>query len=105
MKAISQPAVITPNILFLILLAAAVVFIGAIGRKVPLFSNIRVDIILVVVLGMAICTQGGIGRVAATGEWWHPLSILGYLLDGNSCSYRMINRYCSLLRFLQGSKS
>ena len=28
------------------------------------------------------CTQGGIGRVAATGEWSHPLAIVGYILGG-----------------------
>jgi hypothetical protein len=31
---------------------------------------------------MAICTQGGIGRVAAIGAWSHPLSIVGYILGG-----------------------
>jgi hypothetical protein len=82
MKAISQPAVITPSIIALALLAAAVVFIGVIGKKVPLLSNVRVDIILLVIIGMAICTQGGIGRVAATGTWSHPLSIIGYVLGG-----------------------
>ena len=82
MKTIAQPAVVTPAIVGLALLAAAVVFIGVTGKKVPLLSNIRVDIILLVLIGMAICTQGGIGRVAATGEWAHPLSIIGYLLGG-----------------------
>ena len=82
MKTITQPAVITPAIIGLILLAAVVTFIGVTGKKVPLLSNIRVDIILLVVIGMAICTQGGIGRVAATGQWTHPLSIIGYLLGG-----------------------
>jgi hypothetical protein len=73
---------ITPAILGLALLAAVVVFIGATGKKVPVLSNVRVDIILLVVIGMAMCTQGGIGRVAATGQWSHPLSIVGYLLGG-----------------------
>jgi hypothetical protein len=82
MKTITQPAVITPTVLALALLAAAVVFIGATGRKVPVLSNVRVDIILVVILGMSICTQSGIGRIAATGEWSHPLSIVGYVLGG-----------------------
>jgi hypothetical protein len=82
MKAISQPAVITPSILILALLAAAVVFIGATGKRVPLLSNIRVDIVLLVIIGMTMCTQGGIGRVAATGQWSHPLSIIGYILGG-----------------------
>jgi hypothetical protein len=49
---------------------------------VPLLSNIRVDIILLVIIGMAMCTQGGIGRVAATGTWSHPLAIVGYILGG-----------------------
>jgi hypothetical protein len=80
MKPITQPAVITPTVLVLALLAAVVVFIGATGKKVPVLSNVRVDIILVVLLGMGICTQAGIGRIAATGEWSHPLSIVGYVL-------------------------
>src|SRR5512132_2198098 len=82
MKTIAQPAVITPSILLLALLAAVVVFIGATGKRVPLLSNIRMDIILLVIIGMTMCTQGGIGRVAATGQWSHPLSIIGYLLGG-----------------------
>lgn len=82
MKPISQPAVITPTIIGLALLFAAVVFIGATGKKVPVLSNVRVDIILLVIIGMTMCTQGGIGRVAATGQWSHPLSIIGYILGG-----------------------
>jgi hypothetical protein len=82
MKTITQPAVLTPTVLVLALLAAVVVFIGVTGRKVPVLSNVRVDIILLVILGMSICTQAGIGRIAATGEWSHPLSIVGYVLGG-----------------------
>ncbi|HET9908966.1 MAG TPA: hypothetical protein VFQ23_20115 [Anaerolineales bacterium] len=82
MKTIAQPAVITPGILILAVFFAAVFFIGATGRKVPVLSNVRLDIVLLVILGMAICTQGGIGRVAATGQWAHPLSIIGYVLGG-----------------------
>lgn len=82
MKTISQPSVITPPILLLALLFIAITFIGVTGKKVPLLSNVRVDIILLVLLGMAICTQGGIGRIAATGQWSHPQAILGYILGG-----------------------
>jgi hypothetical protein len=82
LKIVSQPAVITPSIIGLALLAAVVVFIGVTGKKVPLLSNVRVDIILLVIIGMAMCTQGGIGRIAATGQWSHPLSIIGYVLGG-----------------------
>ena len=80
MKTISQPSVITPSILVLGLLFAIVAFIGMTGKKVPLLTNIRLDIVLLVVIGMAICTQGGIGRIAATGQWAHPQAILGYIL-------------------------
>jgi hypothetical protein len=82
MKTIAQPAVMTPSIIGLALLAAAIVYIGASGKKVPVLSNVRVDIILLVIIGMTICTQGGIGRIAATGQWTHPQAIIGYLLGG-----------------------
>jgi len=82
MKTISQPAVVTPGILVLALLFAIVTFIGVTGKKVPLLSSIRVDILLLVIIGMTICQQGGIGRVAATGQWTHPLAIVGYILGG-----------------------
>jgi hypothetical protein len=82
MKTITQPAVITPTIIGLAILFAAITFIGVTGKRVPLLSNIRVDIILLVIIGMTICSQGGIGRVAATGQWTHPLSIIGYILGG-----------------------
>jgi hypothetical protein len=82
MKTIAQPAVMTPSIIGLALLAAVIVFIGVTGKKIPLLFNIRLDIILLVVIGMTICTQGGIGRIAATGQWTHPQAILGYILGG-----------------------
>ncbi len=82
MKTITQPSVITPSIIGLAVLFAAVVFIGYTGKRIPVLSNARVDIILLVILGMAICTQGGIGRIAATGQWTHPQAIVGYILGG-----------------------
>lgn len=82
MKTIPQPAVMTPSIIGLALLAAAIVFIGVTGKKVPLLSSVRVDIILLVIIGMTMCTQGGIGRIAATGQWTHPQAIVGYILGG-----------------------
>ena len=82
MRTTAVPSPISLNILFLALLFVAVAYIGVTGKKVPVLSNIRVDIILLVVIGMTICSQGGIGRVAAAGQWSHPLSIIGYLLGG-----------------------
>lgn len=78
--AVSSP--LSLNVILLALLFAAIVYIGATGKKIPLLSNLRVDIVLLVGVGMAICSQGGIGRVAATSQWSHPLSIIGYVLGG-----------------------
>ena len=62
------------------ILAALLVFAVLTGRKVPLLSSDRAALLALVVIGMIMCTQGGIGRVAASREWLHPFSILGYLL-------------------------
>jgi len=83
MKTLSQPAMITPGNIVLIMLAAAISFIGITDLRIPFLNNTRLDIIMLVVIGMAICSQHGIGRVAATGEWRHPLSIIGYVLGAS----------------------
>jgi hypothetical protein len=83
MKTLTSPAVISPTIIGLALLFAVVAFIGVTGKKIPLLSSVRLDIVLLVLIGMAICTQGGIGRIAATGQWSHPQAILGYILGGS----------------------
>ena len=70
-----NPAVIVSGIL-----AALLVFAVLTGRKVPLLSTDRAALLALVIIGMIMCTQGGIGRVSASGEWLHPLSIIGYLL-------------------------
>ncbi len=62
------------------ILIAFLIFMALTGRKVPLLSSERAILLAVVVIGMFICSQVGIGRVSAIGAWWHPLSILGYVL-------------------------
>lgn len=79
MKTTSVPSPIGLNVILLALLVATVIFIAATGKKVPVLSNARVAMVVVLVLGMAMCTSG-IGRVAAMQQWTHPLSILGYLI-------------------------
>jgi hypothetical protein len=82
MKTAAQPAVVTPSVLVLGLLFVGVLAVGLSGRQVPVLSNLKLDIVLLVVLGMAVCTQAGIGRIAATGQWAHPQAIVGYVLGG-----------------------
>jgi hypothetical protein len=68
-----------PAIAVLGLLAALLVVAVLSGRKLPLLSSDRAALFALIVIGMAICSQGGLGRISATGAWAHPLAILGYL--------------------------
>jgi hypothetical protein len=61
-------------------LAAVVAFLAWQGTSLPLLSNLKISLAILLVLGMAICAQGGIGRVAASGRWAHPLAMVGYAL-------------------------
>ena len=69
-------------VIVLNILAAVLIFSVLTGRRLPLLSVDRAAVVILVALGMAICSQAGIGRVAAIGAWSHPLAILGYLLGG-----------------------
>jgi hypothetical protein len=69
-----------PTVILLGILAALLVLAVLTGRKVPVLSSDRAALLGLVVIGMAICSQAGIGKVAASGAWLHPFSILGYLL-------------------------
>lgn len=82
MNPIAAGACASPAVLVLGLAAAAVTLVGLSDLQVPLLRSLRTDIILLAVLGMAMCAQGGIGRVAAMDQWWHPLSIMAYVLGG-----------------------
>lgn len=79
MKTTSIPSPINLSVIVLALLIAVIVFVAVTGKKIPVISNTRVAMGVILLLGMAICTSG-IGRVAAFQQWTHPLAILGYLL-------------------------
>ena len=93
MKTISQPAVVTPGILVLALLFAIVTFIGVTGKKVPLLSSIRLDILLLVIIGMLfgyfIAWQirelrlfyGGPAELNGFFEQWGLTAMFGATLD------------------------
>ncbi|MFM8320231.1 MAG: hypothetical protein ACKOC5_04875 [Chloroflexota bacterium] len=61
------------------LVCAGVTYAVLAGKTLPLISNPRLALVILLVSGMAMCTSG-IGRVAASGRWTSPLAILGYLL-------------------------
>jgi hypothetical protein len=68
------------SVIALGILAALLIFMVLTGRKVPFLASDRAALLVLVVIGMLICSQAGIGRVSASGAWWHPFSIIGYLL-------------------------
>ena len=72
---------LNPGMIVLMLAAASLVFLVLTGRKVPLLSSDRAALLVLIVLGMALCTPG-IGRVAANNAWLHPLSFLSYIIGG-----------------------
>lgn len=80
MKAVSLSAAMSPGVVMMGLLAAAVLVIALTGVQVPVLSNPRISLAVVLVLGMAMCAQGGIGPVATANQWTHPNAIIGYAL-------------------------
>jgi hypothetical protein len=62
------------------LLAAGLVFMVLTGRDVPIVGNGAGALLALGLIGIALCTLGGIGTVQSTLGWTHPLTILGSIL-------------------------
>ncbi len=71
---------VNPVVIFLGILAALLVYAVLTGRRVPILTTDRSALLGIIIIGMAICSRIGIGRVSALGAWAHPFSIIGYLL-------------------------
>ena len=61
------------------LFAVLLLLVTLTGRKIPIITEERFGVMILMLIGMVACANG-IGRVAAAGAWLHPLAILGYLL-------------------------
>jgi hypothetical protein len=81
-NSVTTSGVMNPSVFVLGILAALLVFAVLTGRKVPVLASHRAALLGLVILGMGICSQIGVGRISATGDWLHPLSIAGYLFGG-----------------------
>jgi hypothetical protein len=62
------------------LLAAGLVFMVLTGRDVPIVGNGAGALLALGLIGLAMCTLGGIGTVQGTLGWTHPLTIIGSIL-------------------------
>lgn len=62
------------------ILAILLVFAVLTGRKIPFLASDQAALLALVVIGLFICSQAGIGQVAARDAWWHPISVIGYVL-------------------------
>ena len=103
MKTGSLPAVLNANVIVMGLLAGMVLVIVLTGVKVPLLSDLRVSLVVFIALGMAMC-RSGIGRVAATGQWTHPLSFVGYILGALVLVIAAAAFFNARLLFIVGGK-
>lgn len=80
MKASTASTVVSPLPVVIFGILAGLLVLGVLtGRKLPLIANDKTALIVLLVLGIAMCAPG-IGRVAQAGAWAQPLSILAYLL-------------------------
>jgi hypothetical protein len=66
--------------IILALLGAYIIIQVLAGRKLPLIPSERAALIILLVIGMAMCGLSGINRVSAAGAWAHPLAIIAYIL-------------------------
>ena len=62
------------------LLAAGLVFMVLTGRDVPIVGNGAGALLALGLIGIAMCTLGGIDTVQGTLGWTHPLTIIGSIL-------------------------
>jgi len=62
------------------LLAAGLVFMVLTGRDVPIVGNEAGALLALGLIGIAMCTLGGIGTTQSTLGWTHPLTIIGSIL-------------------------
>jgi len=80
MNAIAVRSPLNPPALLAGIAAALVVTAVVTETRLPLISDVRSGLLVFIVLGMAMCALGGIGRVGDLGQWAHPLAMLGYVL-------------------------
>ncbi len=62
------------------LLAVGLVLMILTGRDVPIVGNGPGALLVLGIIGMAMCTLSGIGTVQSTLGWTHPLTIAGAIL-------------------------
>ena len=61
-------------------LAAGLVLMVLTGRDVPIVGNGAGALLALGLIGLAMCTLGGIGTVQGSLGWTHPLTIIGSIL-------------------------
>ncbi len=79
MKTLTISNPLTPTVIVAGIIIAAISILANSNQRLSFLSNLRVDMIVIILLGMIMCTTG-IGRVAAMNSWTQPLSILGMVL-------------------------
>jgi len=78
MRTEAKPRTIVPIILGI--LAAIVIFFVLTERQLPLITGDKGALLVLAVIGVAMCTVGGIGPTLEKYDWSHPFMIAGAIL-------------------------
>ncbi|MBI3971919.1 MAG: hypothetical protein HY332_11570 [Chloroflexi bacterium] len=76
----SAPSPLAANLLGVIAAMLVLAVITNTSASVPLLSSDRAAFYALVLIGMAVCTMGGIGRAQASLGWTHPITLVGIVL-------------------------
>ena len=69
-----------PAMLGLLAAALILVVLANANAQLPLISNDRGALVALVVVGMAMCSVGGIGKAIGLYGWKHPITLAGNAL-------------------------
>jgi len=79
MKNISLSDTLSPTVIIAALVIAVIAFLANSSQRPSFLANLRIDMIVILVLGMMMCTSG-IGKISVANAWGSPLAIFGYIL-------------------------
>lgn len=87
----------------LAVLAVLFVFGVLTGKRIPMINDDRTALLILFVIGFAMCGMG-VSRISATGQWTHPLTIIGYILGALTMLTAAAGYFGYRLAFIQNPR-
>lgn len=66
--------------ILLSLLTVGITLANVVNLNLPILNNARASALVIGVIGLILCTIGGIGRAVQSFGWTHPATLLGIVL-------------------------